>query len=59
MKPLSEFYVRTDRSEDDPNAVYGACIPCYDERAKNGSSKEKRRREANTLELFLESNDDE
>jgi hypothetical protein len=54
MKPLAEFYVRTDRAEGDPNAVYKACIPCYDNRKKNGSAKEQRRRSANTLELFFD-----
>lgn len=53
MKPLAEFYVRTDKADDDPNAVYGACIPCYDERVKNGSKKKQREAEANTLEYFL------
>ena len=53
MKPLAEFYVRTDRVDADRNAVYKACIPCYDDRNKNGSVKEQNRLSRNTLELFL------
>ena len=54
MKPLAEFYLRSDKRKSDPNAVEGACIICYDDRVRNGSKKKQRDAEANTLEYFIE-----
>lgn len=54
MKPLAEFYLRSDKRRYDPNAVEGACIICYDDRVRNGSKKKQREKYANTLENFIE-----